>query len=464
MMNAVVHPGRERLLTLLVPASSKVVDAKLQEHVEQCPMCQGEVQALTKDLNALRRRSGVAVVDRAGAHPSDSDFVAYLSSSLDVAQRRLVDAHLASCGACMKEVLRLRAHRAAQQRGRVPDAAESHEVVQLHTPKQRGRNRMWWQGLVAASVAVVTVSVWTLRGTPGVAPEGQFAVPPMAQVSPIQEAPVATQAPVTEPVIVAEAPVSAAPSKRTPVAAPVDSPIMKVALGVEGVNWQAGFIETTAVGTVDMSRMKNPVHAEVTAENTARHLAYAQLAEMIDGVRVTSDVSYRDLSLRVSDLKVKTDGFIRGAEVVKKSIEWVNGVPKATVTLRVPLYGREGMSGMTEKYVLPDGGKAVAPKPTGRARNRVLVDARGTGFAPALHVALQAGSLNATIPVTGSAPDGGSALRYVASIDEALAQASNGASPIMVKAAARSAPGVLNIDESDAALAQVEQADFMVVF
>lgn len=463
MMNAVVHPGRERLLTLLVPASTNVVDAKLQEHIEQCPLCQREVQALTKDLDALRRRAGVAVVDRAGAHPSDADIVAYVGSSLDVTQRRLIDAHLASCGVCMKEVLRLRAHRAAQ-RGRVPDAAESQEVVPLRTPNQRGRNTVWWQGVVAASVAVVTVSVWTLRGTPGVAPDGQTTVPSIAQVNPIQETPVATPAPVAEPVIVAEAPVITAPNKRTPAAAPVDSPMTKVALGVEGVNWQAGVIETTAVGTVDMSRMKNPVHAEVTAENTARHLAYAQLAEMIDGVRVTSDVSYRDLSLRVGDLKVQTDGFIRGAEVVKKSLEWVSGVPKATITLRVRLFGRDGVGGMTERYVLPDGGKAVAPQRTGRARNRVLVDARGTGFAPALHVALQAGSLNATIPVTGSATDGGYALRYVASMDEALADASNGASPIIVKAAARSAPGVLSIDGSDAALAHVEQADFMVVF
>lgn len=462
-MSAVVHPGRERLLTLLVPVSTNVVDAKLRAHVERCLLCQREVRALINDLDALRRRAGVAVVDRVGAHPSDADIVAYVGNGLDVSQRRLIDAHLATCGVCMKEVLRLRAHRAAQ-RGHAQDTAEASEVLPLRAPNQRGRNTLWWQGLVAASVAVVTVSVWTLRGTPGGAPDGQTAVPPMAQISPIEETPVATQAPVAAPVIVAEAPVVSAPSKRTPAAAPVDSPMMKVALGVEGVNWQAGVIETTAVGTVDMSRMKNLVHAEVTAENTARHLAYAQLAEMIDGVRVTSDVSYRDLSLRVGDLKVQTDGFIRGAEVVKKSIEWVSGVPKATITLRVRLFGRDSVGGMTEKYMLPDGGKAVAPQQKGRARNRVLVDARGTGFAPALHVALQAGSLNATIPVTDSATNAGYALRYVASMDEALAQAANGASPIIVKAAAHSAPGVLSIEGPDAALAHVDQADFMVVF
>lgn len=449
MMNAVVHPGRERLLTLLVPASTKIVDAKLQEHVEQCSLCRREVQSLANDLDALRRRVGVAVVDRAGAHPSDADIVAYASSKLDVTQRRLIDAHLATCGVCMKEVLRLRAHRAAQ-RGNVQNRAESYEVSPLRAPQQRGRNTGWWQGLAAASVAVATVSVWSLRGTPGVAPDAQTAAPPMAHVSPIQQNPIEAQAPVAAPAIVAEA--------------PVDSPMMKVARGVEGVDWQAGVIETTAVGTVDMSRMKNPVHAEVTAENTARHLAYAQLAEMIDGVRVTSDVSYRDLSLRVGDLKVQTDGFIRGAEVVRKSLEWVSGVPKATITLRVRLFGRDGVGGMTEKYVLPDGGKAVAPQRAARARNRVLVDARGTGFAPALHVALQAGSLNATIPVTDSATDGSYALRYVASMDDALAHANNGAPPIIVKAAAHSAPGVLSIDGQDAVLAHVEQADFVVVF
>ena len=75
--------------------------------------------------------------------------------------------------------------------------------------------------------------------------------------------------------------------------------IMPVASsGKNGVNWYQGYIETTAVGTADMSKMKNRVQAEIVAEKTARHLGYAQLAEILKGVQITSNSTYEDLLLK----------------------------------------------------------------------------------------------------------------------------------------------------------------------
>lgn len=96
-------------------------------------------------------------------------------------------------------------------------------------------------------------------------------------------------------------------------------------------------IEVSASGTADMSRVKNPVQAELIALKTARHLGYGKLIETLRGVKVGNASHYHNALVDNDIMAIETSGTLRGVEVIDESVTWTNATPKASVTLRVAL-------------------------------------------------------------------------------------------------------------------------------
>jgi hypothetical protein len=127
------------------------------------------------------------------------------------------------------------------------------------------------------------------------------------------------------------------------------------------IDYDGGFVEATATGTADMRKMANDAQAEMVARRTARHMAYEVLAETVGKIQVASKTLYQDAIATVDALKVETHAVIRGAHIMRDSVEWresrrtKEGYPLATVTLRLHLTGREGLGHLLDKHVPANG-------------------------------------------------------------------------------------------------------------
>lgn len=427
------HPSTEELIELAKPMTGVSI-AHWHSHLADCRACQARLQQLRSVIKQLEAYSSAMDVVLPGDHLSDELLADYVYERVSPEERAVVEAHLQGCGNCTKEVLRVRSHRVALvQAGEA--AGESDRSQPNSFPAQWYRSA--WSAALAAGLAVLAVVPWLIRSDWG---DGGT----------VQRA----QSEVASRVLDADRIHPAMPGvEPLPSAEPATLKVGKVP-EQGGIDWYNGFIETTATGTVDMNQMKNPVQAEIVAEKTARHLAYAQLAEVLEGIHVTEDTTYHDLLLRASHLKVATEGFIRGATIVRKTVEWVNEVPRASVTLRVPLWGAGGLSSVLRDHRPSRGGARPAEVPDTlnephSSRSRVVVDARGLDYQPALQLHLKAEADQILAAAWLGGETGTPQVDYRRSMEEALS-ASPGAVPVIVRAISSGAPGRLVIDEADA--------------
>ncbi len=123
------------------------------------------------------------------------------------------------------------------------------------------------------------------------------------------------------------------------------------------VDYQRGFVEATAIGTVDMKRMVNSIQAEAVARRTARHLAYEVLAETVGQVRVDTGTIYLGFTARADALRVQTRAVIKGAMIVSDEVEWVldrrtkEELPMGKVTLRLYLTGAGSLGELLDRHI-----------------------------------------------------------------------------------------------------------------
>ena len=395
-------------------------------------------------LQALRSNDNWEPTIVAGDHLTDEQLLAYVAALLSNEARVIAARHLADCGACMKAILRLRAHRAARQSAIPENRADA--IVSLTTPSQTTKKpARWmnvWRGAVAASVGVIAIALWLATASPTRETNSIVATLPSAAVA-----------------------VSSTEQRS-------DDALQTVANGKnkEGIDWYNGYVEATAVGTADVNKITNKVQAEIVAENAARHLAYAQLAEMISGVQIDTNTSYQDLMLKTSELKAATEGFVRGARIVDKSIEWLGNVPKAKVTLRVPLYGAKSLNAVIDEHgekKTPTHSRkkeivATQASETTKA-TRFVIDARNINYQPALRVQLKSEQEQISMAIGGSGLDAAYRVQYRPTLT-----AATDAAVRVVKAKASRAPGALELDNADvqamAAARGDTQNDLVIVF
>lgn len=237
------------------------------------------------------------------------------------------------------------------------------------------------------------------------------------------------------------------------------------------VDYAAGYAEATALGTADVKRMVSSVQAEVAARRAARHLAYELLAETVGKVQVDAKTVYQDLLVQSDSLKTEVHGVIQGAQVLSETCEWVDDplaggrVPRATVTLRLPFAGQEGLVKLAEKHVPaasvplpppPVGDPAEAPPPPPEpAYDALVVDARGLGGAYEATLRPQVLDEAGRVVYAPEFVDPSAALArggyvvYAASPEEAAALLGGEPRPLLVKALASPGKGQLAVARGD---------------
>ncbi|WP_455219522.1 hypothetical protein [Kaarinaea lacus] len=401
------------------------------KHINACKKCRNSYTQMQTLLNQLKRSRESELEQVNEPHLTDEEILAYVHGQLNAHSRNKTQLHLDSCGSCMKSVLRYRAH-LAEYESQQDINDDTTNVISLSARQNEDRKfaRFALPFAAAASliIAVLAVVQWQLH-KPSQQVAGTQVVPPDMVV----------------------------PGQNN--AGSKTSHIIPASTGAyKTISWYGGFIETTAVGTADMSKMKNRVQAEIVAEKTARHLAYSQLAEILKGVQVTSNTTYEELLLKVDNLNVHSDGFIRGAQVIDKKISWVDDAPKATVTVRAPLVGQDSLKNIIQAntpgdfIATPQQALSSNTASTDKAQqySNVIIDATGMEFSPALFTTLISASNQSIV-------DRDSALNldymYYAKLESAKASNYAGRSPVVVKAKASSTQGTLVLEDNDAQIA-----------
>jgi len=177
----------------------------------------------------------------------------------------------------------------------------------------------------------------------------------------------------------------------------------------EKVDWKNGIVEVEAEGTSPANKTINQADAAKIALTTARHLAYEKLGEIVGGIQITSNYTYKDIWLENSKVEEKVKAVLKGAKVVKEKVDTLeDGSVIATVNLRMKLTGNSGLASKTfsipeikkkieeevKKEEKTEGnsalkGKSVSEKTKKEKFTGLIVDCRGlVGFKPSLTVGI----------------------------------------------------------------------------
>lgn len=106
------------------------------------------------------------------------------------------------------------------------------------------------------------------------------------------------------------------------------------------IDWVNGFIVATGQGTANPKEQKTV--ARLKALRAAEVSAQRALLEVIKGVRIDAQTTVKNMLLEEDVINTRVEGFLRGAMVTKKNVEIVDGVPLATVEMKVCMTGAAG--------------------------------------------------------------------------------------------------------------------------
>lgn len=103
------------------------------------------------------------------------------------------------------------------------------------------------------------------------------------------------------------------------------------------IDWAGGFVLATGHGTADPKI--NKAKARNMAMRAAEVSAQRALLETIKGVHITSMTTVENSMLTEDVIKSRVDGVVKGAIIVKRDVEEVDGAPLATVIMKICLNG-----------------------------------------------------------------------------------------------------------------------------
>ena len=107
------------------------------------------------------------------------------------------------------------------------------------------------------------------------------------------------------------------------------------------VNWTKQFVEAKGQAVIDAERFKNAAQARAMASRGAVVVAQRNLLEIVKGVNVVGETTVQDMATTSDYIYTRVEGLVKGAMQVGEARE-VNGMME--VTLKMPLYGKEGVS------------------------------------------------------------------------------------------------------------------------
>ncbi|HPX60853.1 MAG TPA: hypothetical protein PLN25_03670 [Deltaproteobacteria bacterium] len=103
------------------------------------------------------------------------------------------------------------------------------------------------------------------------------------------------------------------------------------------IDWSGGYV--TAIGQGTSRPTGNRVKDRLAAMRAAEATAQRALLETINGVRIDSVTTVENMAMVEDRIKTRVAGLVKGAQVVRRHSEWVDGATLATVEMRICLSG-----------------------------------------------------------------------------------------------------------------------------
>ena len=154
------------------------------------------------------------------------------------------------------------------------------------------------------------------------------------------------------------------------------------------IKWDEKYIQVKAVGHADPALAFSAVHAKSMALAAARALAYAKLAEAVEGVRVDGVTLVKNALLHSQLVRTRVKAHIRGAHVVsEKATATPNGGAFAEVSLGLLLDGAGGLAGNLAEYAATRKAPRFKADTSFRTHEKytgVIVETSDTAFKPSM--------------------------------------------------------------------------------
>ena len=99
------------------------------------------------------------------------------------------------------------------------------------------------------------------------------------------------------------------------------------------INWVGGYI--SGVGYATATPTGNKAKDRLSVLRAAEVMAQRALVETIQGVRIDSETIVENMMLRDDVVRSRVQGVIKGAQIVSRNVEWIDGAPLGTVEMRV---------------------------------------------------------------------------------------------------------------------------------
>lgn len=104
--------------------------------------------------------------------------------------------------------------------------------------------------------------------------------------------------------------------------------------GAKGeIDWVNGFIIGYGYGTAEAS--SNMAQATALSIRAAKIDALRNLLETVKGVNIDSRTLVSDFMVKKDIIVTRVNGVVKGAQMVNKHVEWIEGSPLATVEMRL---------------------------------------------------------------------------------------------------------------------------------
>ncbi len=221
------------------------------------------------------------------------------------------------------------------------------------------------------------------------------------------------------------------------------------------INWEKQVMKAVGHGVLP-GDAANQAQAKLMARQAAVADAYRNLASVTKGVRVTGQTSVKNFITESDDVRLKVEGFIRGAEVIsEKQLEDAS----FEVILQAPLTGEGGLiSGLKDELLTSSPVFAGSSgDPSG-----LLIDATGLGVLPAMSPKIYDEDGKEVYGTVYCSPDFAievGIVGYPRRMEQALKSDRIGKSPLTVKALRRGAKFATDVVVSNADAARIRAAD-----
>jgi hypothetical protein len=154
-------------------------------------------------------------------------------------------------------------------------------------------------------------------------------------------------------------------------------------------DWAGGRIVVKAAGAADARASANLAQARLMAEEAARAMAALRIAEIVDGLRITSETNVREAMVRNQSVRTQVNAFLKGIRYGEpRAIPQPDGSIIVEVVASLGFFGDQGLVGTIQDAIPQEGrgqGKppAAAEKPS-TPYTGVIVDATGLAVRPGL--------------------------------------------------------------------------------